>query len=517
LRLFDNDFDWIASASSRTWSGILGDILRPIPEDWGFQHRPVQTLFFKGLQGLFGYNPLPYYAFKSLLFSAVVAAIAVFCRVGGLSNQAAFTAATVFGLSSPVFASVLWVSDFELLAQFFTVATFALVLLARRSNYYDQDKVRSFLYQVALFLLVVLAHRSKGSAKLIPAILFVYLFITNRQALRRHLVVLTLMGLTIVPVFRLVSDPIPPFAPWAADQSQGWMWKPANWETLRVLLLGNAHLIRSIYEGGTAHSLLSVLCPTLFWCGLLAGGIVLSKRGMVCGISHRERATLPLVGIWFVATVFSFSAFPRLPADFMARYVTVALVPASILLGVLLSRAAGALPRRLSPYAAPVLVAVVVGHGLTNSVQVRHTRDFVGQIIVSYDRAREAIAKTVRDSDIYLLDFTYGYSRAIDDGNRYIQNTGRAVQMDNNRSFYVLVYHEVRTPRVDFAVPAQRIARALPNVLRGTTGGRVRLQPVGDYHGLTDGLCDRWINRDSRAAHAILFRVGFDPIESQEG
>ena len=517
LRLFDNDYDWIATAAGSSWTRILSEIFRPIPEGWGFQHRPVQVLCFKGLHGLFGTNPLPYYAFKGLLFAAAVAGIAAFCRIGGFSNQAAFTAATVFGLSSPAFASVLWVSDFELLAQLFTLCAFTLVLIARRSGYYDQDRLRSLLYQAALLLTVILAHKSKGSAKLIPAILFAYLLITNRQALKRHLLVLSLMVLTVVPVHRLLADPVPPFVPWAADQSQGWMWKPASWETLSILVFGNVHLIHGISEGGAAHSLLGALSPVLLWCGILAGGLLLSRRRVVCGISHRERATVPLVGIWFTATVVSFSAFPRLPAEFMARYVTVALVPASILLGVLFARSAMALPNRLRSAAVPVLAAVVIGHGLTGFDQARYTRDFIGQIIVAYDRAREDIARTVRNSDIFLLDFTYGYNRPIQDGNRYIPITGRPVRVNAARPLYVLVHHEGEGSRIDYTRPARRIASALEGLLEGTAGHRVGLQPVGDYHGLTDGLYDRWIYRSPRSSHAILYRIRLDPIDHQEG
>ena len=286
---------------------------------------------------------------------------------------------------------------------------------------------------------------------------------------------------------------------------------------LGVLLFGNVHLIHGISEGGAAHSLLGALSPVLLWCGILAGGLLLSRRRVVCGISHRERATVPLVGIWFTATVVSFSAFPRLPAEFMARYVTVALVPASILLGVLFARSAMALPNRLRSAAVPVLAAVVIGHGLTGFDQARYTRDFIGQIIVAYDRAREDIARTVRNSDVFLLDFTYGYNRPIQDGNRYIPITGRPVRVNAARPLYVLVHHEGEGSRIDYTRPARRIASALEGLLEGTAGHRVGLQPVGDYHGLTDGLYDRWIYRSPRSSHAILYRIRLDPIDHQEG
>ena len=57
LRLFDNDHDWINQAREIEWFALVGEILRPVPERWGFQDRPVQILCFKLLYTLFGENP----------------------------------------------------------------------------------------------------------------------------------------------------------------------------------------------------------------------------------------------------------------------------------------------------------------------------------------------------------------------------------------------------------------------------------------------------------------------------
>ncbi|NIW62933.1 MAG: hypothetical protein GWN23_03740, partial [Gemmatimonadetes bacterium] len=121
LRLFDNDYDWINAARAGGLD-ILADILRPVPERWGFQDRPVQILLFKALFSLSGHGPAAYYLFKAFLVALLAVALAFFARGAGLGARAGLLAGAVVAAASPTFASALWVSDFELLAQLLTVA-----------------------------------------------------------------------------------------------------------------------------------------------------------------------------------------------------------------------------------------------------------------------------------------------------------------------------------------------------------------------------------------------------------
>ena len=227
LRLFDNDYDWINQAQDAGWFQILADIFRPIPERWGFQDRPVQVLCFKFLFGFSGYSPGAYYTFKAALFAAVCIGIMRLSLALGLDRRSSILAGVIFAVSGPGQASALWVSDFELLAEILMLAAFGLFWRILNSDP-AASRVKEFRNQAMFVMLAVVAHRTKGSAKLIPAIVLIYLFLYRRDQVRRFLPALVLISLTIVPVFALISDPIPPFAPFAEDRSQGWMWKPAR-------------------------------------------------------------------------------------------------------------------------------------------------------------------------------------------------------------------------------------------------------------------------------------------------
>ena len=512
-RLFDNDYDWIASAGAG-WVHILGQILDPIPEDWGFQHRPVQVLCVKVLHALFGYSPAPYYAFKGLLFAAAVGGIVLFCLSAGFGSAVAFTASGVFALSAPDFASVLWVSDFELLAQLFILAALGGFLALERGELGTRAGFRLYLGQTVIFLLTLLGHRAKGSAKLVPLFILGYLLISNRKALVRYLPLLVLIIVTIVPVFHLLEDPVPPFAPFSEDRSQGWMWKPANLTTLSVLLVGNAHPVTGTAGPDGVHSLLGVLCPVLLWASLGAALWLYRGRSELAPLPRKARNAAILTGVWLVVVIASFASFPRLPVDFMARYVAGALVPASILVALLLGRAATALS---ASRAVPLLALVVVGHGLVNFGHTRTIRESLGQIMIVYDRARAAIAETVQDADVLLLGFPYSYNRPLTDGNRYIQDLDSGLDVGPSRPLYALVPDAGQVNRVDHRSTLQRLLPALRMSPERGPGYRVDVRPVRTFHGLTDGIYDRWIYRSTESFLAVLYHVALEPIDPNKG
>ena len=516
-RLFDNDYDWIAAARVG-WLEILGRIFAPIPESWGFQDRPVQVLCFKILYTTFSYSPAPYYALKALLLAGVACGIVLFCLRTGPGLRTGFAAAGVFVLSGPVFSSALWVSDFELLAQIFILAAFGLFLALEQQDFYSTNRLKFYLYQAGILIFSLLGHRTKGSAKLIPAVLLVYLVIYRRNALRRYLPLLALIALTIVPVFALLSDPVPPFAPFSEDRSQGWMWRPANLETLGMLLVGNAHLLTGVSGIEPAYSLLGVLCPVLFWAGLGGIGFILYRRRDLLPLASPERAATIFVATWLVVVMVSFSAFPRLPLGFMSRYVTGALVPTGILIALVFSKASAALPAGWKSRAIPAIALIVLAHGAVNFRYVRHARETLGQLMVAYDRARISISESIRNANVLMLDLPFSYNRPLDDGNHYIKRLGKTLNIDLSRPLYVLVQHDGNAEKIDHIRLFKKIQQAL-RVLpaKDVAGYRVGIRPVRAFHGLTDSLYDRWIYRSTNSALAVLYHIALDPIDPQKG
>ena len=503
LRLFDNDYDWINTAQDTGWLGVLGEILRPIPERWGFQDRPVQTLVFKLLHSFAGEQPGVYYAFKAGLFAGVSVAISWFARRLGSDALAAILAGAIFAISSPGHASALWISDFELMAEILILLALGQFWRILKST--PTSRMEEWLNQALFVLLALVSHRTKGSAKLIPAIVLIYLVLYRRDQIRRFIPSLALIGLTIVPIFSMISDPLPPFAPFAEDQSQGWMWKPANLATLGTLLIGNFHPISGTSGPGIAFGLLAVLTPGLLWITALGVAYFVWKNGKSFFSDE-----VGLIAIWLLVSVLSYASFPRLPEGFMARYVVVALVPASLLVAHILSGSLLRLPRMAAIGVLAVCLTIHAAHNLDSS---RHLRDTLGQVIVAYDLAREHIATRLSDEDVLIIGFDYGYNRRLGDTNTYHRGQIQIRDIDETNRLHVLVRSDQDLDNVEHQSAVQDIQNAikLPPVSRGM---RVKVRPVETFAGLTDSFYDTNIYESRQSFVGLLYEVTFEREQS---
>ena len=509
--LFDNDYDWIAEAQ-QPWLHILGEVFRPIPEGWGFQARPVQVACFKALHQTFGDVPLPYYAFKSALFGLVTIGAAFFCLRGGLSLRVAISAASMFALSAPVYASALWVSDFELLAQFFILVALGSLLWLEASDLFRSSPVTYRLAQAGILLASLLGHRTKGSAKLIPLVIALYLLLHHRDAIKRNIPLVGAIALTVLPVFWILENPIPPFAPFAQDQSQGWMWKPASPAGIWLLLAGNAHLLTGTTGPESVHSLFGTLLPVPLWMAAIAGLLMLLNRKARIDSPRTLPRPVALCAVWLLVAVLSFASYPRLPIGFMSRYVTSALIPACVLIAYLVSRAIDAGPTFLRPGGVALLSGMVLAHGFFNYGHVRKTRESLGQIVVLCHRARSDISRTVQDATVVLLGLPYSYRKPLPDGNVYLKDPGDLAKMDPGRPLYILVAHDGIADQVDHD---QAVGKALPLLRRLPdvgAGYQVDIRPVKTFDGLTDSLYDRWIHASRRSFLATLLKINLQPI-----
>ncbi len=512
-RLFDNDYDWISQAQS-DWSEILQDIFRPMPRDWGFQNRPLQVLCFKMIYTFFGYDPGPYYAFKCFLFALVTCGICVFCLGLGFGRAVGFTSAAIFALSSPVFSSTLWVSDFELLAQLFILSAFSCFLFLENHRCFEENRVKFYLLQGFTLLFAILGHAAKGSAKIVPFVVLGFLLVYNRRHVKRHLLLVILILLTIVPLVQLLDDPIPPFAPFSEDQSNGWMWRPANLTTLHILIFGDVNILSG--SDDFAYSLLGAFSPVLLWSLVVAAAFLFYIRRWPSAQSTQIRRSIVFCSIWLAVVIVSLSAFPRLPYEFMSRYVTVVLVPASVLTAIILVHAVALTPERVRRYAGGLLLLVILGHSIINFGHVRHTREYLGQIMISYDRARTSISETIQNATVFLLDYTFSYNRPLGDGNLYVKNRGWPHEADLSRPLYVLAHHDGDIENIDYDPVVKKISKPLQLLSNNGSQVRIGIRPIRVFHSLTDGFYDRWIYGRSESIMSVLFHVVLEPHDPQK-
>ena len=508
FRFFDNDYDWINQARATSWLAGCYDLLRPIPEDWGFQFRPGQVFVTKTLLAVFGEHAPVFYIFKCLSAGAVATGIAGFLRLAGEHWKTAVVAAAIFGLSTATLASAMWVSDFELVAQILTLAAMGAFWFAHERDRGHTAWPHTVLRHALVALLLILAHRTKGSAKILPIVLMAYLAIWRRDQFWKWLPAMGCVGLTIVPLLTLLENPIPPFAPFSEDLSQGWMWKPANLGTLGILLIGNAHLLYGTQDGLVAYSLLANLFPWLLWPAILAIAVWIRSN------DRRIRPLTGFLGIWLFAALVAYSAYPRLPHGFMARYVVVALVPASILVALAISRLADHVRPTRRKTAALVVGLVLLGHGVAQSESNRYQRETLGQAIVAYDRARTAIASEIRDADVVILGFEYGYNRERVDTNRYHDGPYKTANVLQAKPLYILVRSEqdVDRPRYDDGIREIQSDVAFEKPAEGQL--KVGIRPVAMYDGLTNSIYDRLFYRSRLSFVGLLYQVTYEPMAS---
>ena len=289
------------------------------------------------------------------------------------------------------------------------------------------------------------------------------------------------------------------------------MWKPANLETLSILVVGNAHPLFGTRGPEIAYSLLANLSPWLLWPALIA--VVFALRETTVRALGTD-PFLGLVSIWLVVAVLAYSAYPRLPEGFMARYVVVAFVPATLLV----TRGLDALLRRFSvgrAAAGIALTLLVLGHGLTQAEGIRTQRDSLGQVIVTYDRARAAIAQDIDAADIVIIGFGYGYNRQRNDSNRYHIGPQKILAAQPQTDpLYVLIQSEqdIDAPRYDdgiLDIQNSVIFNKPENIQL-----KVGIRPVATYHGLTTSTYDRTVYRSHLSFVGLLYQVTYEPVVS---
>ena len=162
LRMFFAQDDVTFLARARGLSPTPWSLARPLSEGW----------VWRGLQSMFGLEPLPYHLFNFGLHLANVALVYLIGRrILGVSRPA-LAAAILFGASSIAFTPLHWTSCLvELLVTTFSLASFALWLHARSPAAEGVASRAPLLWIAALLGLAALL--SKESAILFPAVLVV--------------------------------------------------------------------------------------------------------------------------------------------------------------------------------------------------------------------------------------------------------------------------------------------------------------------------------------------------------
>ncbi|MBF0274604.1 MAG: glycosyltransferase family 39 protein, partial [Nitrospinae bacterium] len=159
--------------------------------------RPVENLIFKLIYDCFGWDSTPYRFVKNTFWLLYCLCLYQFLTASfhqrGIKVLAFFSVILV-SLLAPIFQSVLWICDFEIIGSFFMFLCFYVFL----ENYF-----RGRYSQTVIVVLAIIALSTKVTVKIIPVVLLLYILVNNRKRLKEY--ALLLLIIFIYATFPLFS------------------------------------------------------------------------------------------------------------------------------------------------------------------------------------------------------------------------------------------------------------------------------------------------------------------------
>lgn len=184
---FGDDLNVIHTARTTSWIQLLRAVLNPITPAW-YVHgaecllttRAFETLLFKLIFELFGYEPNAFLALKILSYTGSGILIFLFVVIFTQRPGVALGASFFFYLLPPIYRSVSWITDLELTAQMFLLLCFFVFFRTYHARETESPQ-RIFL---RLFLLVAsawLGMKLKETVRIIPFVLLGFMVLHQRS------------------------------------------------------------------------------------------------------------------------------------------------------------------------------------------------------------------------------------------------------------------------------------------------------------------------------------------------
>jgi hypothetical protein len=430
-RFWDDDYGlWLNPAIGASYGDLIGGLLRPFPADWGFSDRPLPLLLFRIGHDVFGASAAIFFAAKAVAAGVVVGAIAAAGRTLGVAagfdpRRAAISgaaAALLFATAEPVFASLLWLNDVEIVAQ--ALVLLSLLLYARLVSQTSPSAAGRLL----LLVVALIAFKTKPSAKVLPLLLAIDLLAFRRSHLRSLGPLVGLLVAANVPWTVLPLQPLPgvfdPPTPGALT------WHAPAVELYDRLLVGRLRAWPFTSDGlrlGLSSFLLPFALPLLVGVRWLRSPL----GGLVAG--------------WLVLELVLLGCYPDIPPHLIQRYLLGSILPLCLVLGL----GVGGVRGRLRGVVV-VLVLLQVAAGVHGSSLRKRSQ---GCQIAIQDQTRERLEDENHGVDIVLLDLPDN-GQLGDPRNRYHsvasnrpQDTARVEVLVRSGPTLLVSEKEVRSPR----------------------------------------------------------------------
>ena len=211
---FGDDLGIIAIAQRHSWRELLKSFLSPSTPAWfllrsdlsSTSTRIVQTMLFKLLDQSFGLNPNAFWLLQELALGGL--GLLTYLLLSEASRGKILPLAGAFFLYAlpPVYQSVSWISDLEIVSLFFVTASFYVFLKFYRSK---NGKINQMGQAILFFILAWTGMKVKETARIIPIVISLFLLLHQKgnflkwlkQDLANKVIVLMLFVLlaTMVP------------------------------------------------------------------------------------------------------------------------------------------------------------------------------------------------------------------------------------------------------------------------------------------------------------------------------
>ncbi len=439
LRLFDSDYyQWIKPAISEPFFKSAGDFLNPVLFDWNINFRPFQVFIYKGLFSLFGYEANGYFFFKAFI-TGLLSLAYFFFILRYLKNFAVAAASALFiGISSSTYTSLFWVSDFVVVSELITLCVYAVFLELDLSDK-PRKAMKTAVTLVIIVILTIIADRTKANAKLIPGIIFLYLILTGPKRLYRYWPALVAMGLSLVPVAKILKSPVPTFIYAEPGTVTPASWQPASIEKFWRLFGAGFEPLSFTYKTHPPISILSIIGFVLLYAFLIAAVFLIYKkvktRKSAGSASLRdtlkENKAIVFFFSWAAINLLAMLSYPELPDYFQARYAISFFIPAIPLVFLTVYSAASLIGDRTGGTGGggggrtggAILALLLIVHLCFHSYQTFRVRNNFPTLMIASDTLREYVSSTYKGRHFYYLRLPNYYYRVDDKSdNKFISS-----------------------------------------------------------------------------------------------
>ena len=296
--------------------------------DVGMFDRPIRDLTQKARFYIFGLNAFGYHFLNAVILGLLIFMIYSFCCRYFNSMPLGLFASLLYICSPPVWHQIPTLEENSVLTELFVILAFFIFLRGFFDSGKPNSRKKKVFLNILILIITLLGVKTKGSAKIIFPVIFLFILTTDHKRLREYFWLLIGLFFVTVPVAGIV---LKIFNPRAVN----------NEVHLSLAKVYRLIVINPDYSQSFGPSLIFSMTPFLMIMALAGLMVYILKRDssgnkspiLDQAINPRERRMFYFLILWFLACAFLYSGYP---IESEPRYLISALVPAAIIISFLI-------------------------------------------------------------------------------------------------------------------------------------------------------------------------------------